>query len=162
MRGVTDYEWEWRGLCNISIHTPHAGSDPPTLFLIVSLTVISIHTPHAGSDATCAISWSSAERFQSTLPMRGVTAHGDQHGRRGAISIHTPHAGSDRSVTLVIFQPEVISIHTPHAGSDLSSLEWKDGFFVFQSTLPMRGVTTALFTVPFVNINFNPHSPCGE
>ena len=64
------------GMSNaISIHTPHAGSDPSGVLFVLHIGRISIHTPHAGSDMFLL---SPAERtnsrFQSTLPMRGVTA----------------------------------------------------------------------------------------
>ena len=35
---------------------------------------ISIHTPHAGSDPQCTYKRRMERRFQSTLPMRGATA----------------------------------------------------------------------------------------
>ena len=55
------------------------------------------------------------------------------------ISIHTPHAGSDCCCSLISAAPAAISIHTPHAGSDRCKVR-----------------------IPAYNINFNPHSPCGE
>ena len=70
--------------------------------------------------------------------MRGATGGANTSIIAWGISIHTPHAGSDdytSSYPGVMF----ISIHTPHAGSD-----------------------AYLMLVDFVNIHFNPHSPCGE
>ena len=57
-------------------------------------------------------------KFQSTLPLRGVT-------------------GVDHAV------PDVgkISIHTPLAGSDKASHPQARTHTAFQSTLPLRGVT---------------------
>ena len=85
--------------------------------------------------------WMLLILFQSTLPMRGVTGSYEYVISLQRISIHTPHAGSDT------VPPEyrllgVISIHTPHAGSDGYSYEKFDKKRRFQSTLPMRGVTT--------------------
>ena len=57
----------------ISIHTPHAGSDTGTLESGEVPEGISIHTPHAGSDFARGDSYDKLVRFQSTLPMRGVT-----------------------------------------------------------------------------------------
>ena len=116
MRGVTDNNTRSYDLDGISIHTPHAGSDTDARN-IHQLISISIHTPHAGSDDPLA---SSSPRFH--------------------ISIHTPHAGSDCSGTGKR-KRSAISIHTPHAGSDQIALQGIDKITVFQSTLPMRGVT---------------------
>ena len=55
----------------ISIHAPHAGSDPKNK-TFNRFQLISIHAPHAGSDN---------EQLQATC--------------NGQISIHAPHAGSD-------------------------------------------------------------------
>ena len=100
----------------ISIHTPHAGSD---IFIIPSnlFSSISIHTPHAGSDLICRSPDHCSVKFQSTLPMRGVTCMLFQYVPTFEISIHTPHAGSD-ALCGEILDPDTISIHTPHAGSD--------------------------------------------
>ena len=56
----------------------------------------------------------------------------------------------------------VISIHTPHAGSDLISFNFLINSSLFQSTLPMRGATHRSSSKFGNNLNFNPHSPCGE
>ena len=58
---------------DISIHTPHAGSDFISPMFLLSPD-ISIHTPHAGSDSmfTPGVGLMPSG-FQSTLPMRGVT-----------------------------------------------------------------------------------------
>ena len=51
MRGATrDVEQRAAQRLDISIHTPHAGSDR-LCPLIYKLDSISIHTPHAGSDS---------------------------------------------------------------------------------------------------------------
>ena len=49
MRGVTSLSTEYGVILDISIHTPHAGSDKIQPWKSV-LGYISIHTPHAGSD----------------------------------------------------------------------------------------------------------------
>ena len=56
------------------------------------------------------------------------------------ISIHTPLAGSDWPDSDKRKQHS-ISIHTPLAGSDPSSQPANTYSGVFQSTLPLRGVT---------------------
>ena len=73
MRGATGRVLcGFRALHPISIHAPHAGSDPshPVSRMIHT---ISIHAPHAGSDGGNA----QCKRVD------------------GLISIHAPHAGSD-------------------------------------------------------------------
>ena len=146
----------------ISIHAPHAGSDPWQGGNHPGPCWISIHAPHAGSDgfaATIARDWPNfnprspcGERpdeffpamvlfvFQSTLPMRGATSLPFQEMQDSYISIHAPHAGSDVLIDKVC-SINFISIHAPHAGSDtVPSLVPLRGF-LFQSTLPMRGAT---------------------
>ena len=95
MRGVTILYDNLTVIINISIHTPHAGSDK------------------WGTDTTRAL-----QKFQSTLPMRGVTGWFVLASLIINISIHTPHAGSDGGVIWIISLRLGISIHTPHAGSD--------------------------------------------
>ena len=144
---------------HISIHTPLAGSDLETGFVILRI-LISIHTPLAGSDLSTFVYRPPFLIFQSTLPLRGAT-----------VVMHPAHAARIFQSTLplrgatptfkcsypeYVFQSTLplrgatkcsfpsravlsISIHTPLAGSDSSSL-------------PTRSPTT----------NFNPHSPCGE
>jgi len=62
------------------------------------------------------------ERFQSTLPMKGVTLTIIQQRR-------------------IIF----VSIHTPNEGSDSRGEGPCAGRAMFQSTLPMKGVTPIFF-----------------
>lgn len=50
MRGAIDSDVPYIIQGNISIHTPHAGSDLLAAFQLVVGLPISIHTPHAGSD----------------------------------------------------------------------------------------------------------------
>ena len=59
-----------------------------------------------------------ADRFQSTLPLRGATVSTNQGMEDKMISIHTPLAGSDVMVDVRHVHPVLISIHTPLAGSD--------------------------------------------
>ena len=60
--------------------------------------------------------------FQSTLPLRGATLQVcDFWGTARMISIHTPLAGSDSDFQRKL-SGETISIHTPLAGSDV--LAW--------------------------------------
>ena len=86
---------------------------------IFCFIIISIHTPHAGSDDCHCTGFKLIWRFQSTLPMRGVT--------KCAQAIVRALTGFQstlpmRGVTAVAF---LIQYHGE----------------TFQSTLPMRGVT---------------------
>ena len=74
MRGATDRTRKGCSLPgHISIHAPHARSDPDVFSQLRMIDIISIHAPHARSDSTAAIA-------DATL---------------AAISIHAPHARSD-------------------------------------------------------------------
>ena len=101
--------------------------------------LVSIHTPLAGSDFRYSSLTSLNVRFQSTLPLRGVTSHRMSVGGSQCVSIHTPLAGSDAD-----------AVSHGHLRQQ------------FQSTLPLRGVTVQKTILHPVLIGFNPHSPCGE
>ena len=122
---------------------------------------ISIHTPHAGSDPHLHRAYAVNGKFQSTLPMRGATQHARRWRLKISISIHTPHAGSD-SCTIRFYVIQNISIHTPHAGSDPATIWRRENLTQFQSTLPMRGATSSDRAFQARIPDFNPHSPCGE
>ena len=79
-------------------------------------------------------------KFQSTLPVWGVTGRQQRAFSGISISIHTPRVGSD------IMEREFlrlvrISIHTPRVGSDLYGIPTSAASDLFQSTLPVWGVT---------------------
>ena len=95
--------------------------------------------------------------FQSTLPLRGVTAARQRVHARIFISIHTPLAGSDeRGHDLDRSEP--ISIHTPLAGSDSAAFISVPSLSIFQSTLPLRGVTES-FDERVVVVDISIHTP---
>ena len=79
---------------------------------------ISIHTPHAGSDPTFIRWFLVFSLFQSTLPMRGATGW-KTHARplRSYFNPHSPCGERPAVHQCLQYQP-AISIHTPHAGSD--------------------------------------------
>ena len=79
----------------ISIHAPHARSDQPHPDDEPAARRISIHAPHARSDKRQTERAEWAEKFQSTLLMRGATLHASRGDERDDISIHAPHARSD-------------------------------------------------------------------
>ena len=145
---------------------------------------ISIHTPHAGSDLS-GFFYSPKKPFQSTLPMRGATAcyhlspdawqisiHTPHAGSdmyippdcelKTPISIHTPHAGSDLLTVIHHLVQVVISIHTPHAGSDARRSATAREFTRISIHTPHAGSDRSPTGCRFQNRHFNPHSPCGE
>ena len=138
MRGATRFILASCKFFCISIHAPHAGSDPTLHTHKGDNMTISIHAPHAGSDTGYSKEGFSFEGFQSTLPMRGATKRIACSAVHQGISIHAPHAGSDKAHAQNHYL-DCISIHAPHAGSD------RAGY----SDLLGRG-------------DFNPRSPCGE
>ena len=141
MRGATRSGLEVVSVKNISIHTPHAGSDRRGQAVISKNADFnphspcgerrawaagwyddldfSIHTPHAGSDLTVTISSKTAQNFQSTLPMRGATWASQNPGL-----------------------PNHFQSTLPMRGATFCKSGF--GFFLgtFQSTLPMRGATS--------------------
>ena len=56
-------------------------------------------------------------------------------------------------------QQRAISIHAPREGSDLAARTGISGVCVFQSTLPVRGATTATRKGDDLTDDFNPRSP---
>ena len=139
MRGATAGCGQCHQCANISIHTPHAGSDRILDFQEICKT-ISIHTPHAGSDRETLEVVKSVASFQSTLPMRGATLalimlsplafNFNPHSPCGERLRHKPTGREYRYFNphspcgerLVTYNRHhvrgTISIHTPHAGSD--------------------------------------------
>ena len=161
MRGATRSGLEVVSVKNISIHTPHAGSDRRGQAVISKNADFnphspcgerrawaagwyddldfSIHTPHAGSDFTFIRSSVGIRQFQSTLPMRGATrcrAYGSPAMDRFQSTLPMRGATEFNSLTMGEIS---ISIHTPHAGSDP----------------PVESIKRSFR-------HFNPHSPCGE
>ena len=122
--------------------------------------------------------------FQSTLPLRGVTAVLPLAGGLVGISIHTPLAGSDLRrrywmLSLHLFQSTLplrgvtfdvhgfaflvgISIHTPLAGSDAVH-EAGAAVLMISIHTPLAGSDPGILEIPTIQtLHFNPHSPCGE
>ena len=138
MRGATKFRLKIALFFNISIHAPHARSDPFDFMFLVAQQ-ISIHAPHARSDSmnpdVKALKKhfnprSSCEErqhhiiplvfviiFQSTLLMRGAT-------RSGLLSIIPPNFNPRSSCE----ERQIVGTRGHH-------------FILFQSTLLMRGAT---------------------
>ena len=144
MRGAT------RGCCcrvrgaEISIHTPHAGSDCP---VSQNLSIRRHFNPHSPCGERRAKKPGHIDRanFNPHSPCGERRYICMEYPINPPISIHTPHAGSDVHIPhyralILNFNPhspcgerrfahrqdspsESISIHTPHAGSD----RWERG-----------------------------------
>ena len=166
----------------ISIHTPLAGSDIPTIEFFAH-EIISIHTPLAGSD------WAYIHTVPSTSYFNPHSPCGERHatasrtrrrrdfnphspcGERqriavakwlyGGISIHTPLAGSDYRPYISAL-PIRISIHTPLAGSDTLRCRNRRRAMYFNPHSPCGERLRRLVPRQDAPCNFNPHSPCGE
>ena len=145
----------------ISIHAPHARSDA-TKAEQTSASSISIHAPHARSDSSSPVYWRLADRFQSTLLMRGATLTPLPPCRQQQISIHAPHARSDMGPLSSQPVSSQISIHAPHARSDSAISRKKALSLLFQSTLLMRGATISRHRSRSCRRHFNPRSSCEE
>ena len=124
---------------SISIHTPLAGSDVLIAGLQTGFFSISIHTPLAGSDEGIQ-SPLFLERFQSTLPSRGVTRRSPRPHSSAIFQSTLPSRGVTQ-INNLYATITAISIHTPLAGSDPDPYTDRQSAVIFQSTLPSRGVT---------------------
>ena len=137
VRGATIQRGGHGDMPSISIHAPRAGSDDRDR-RVHGEVGISIHAPRAGSDHAAL-----------------ATDH------KLGISIHAPRAGSDIDLHDFGIRHE-ISIHAPRAGSDPCDMPKSRPSGAFQSTLPVRGATSARCANPAGTAYFNPRSPCGE
>ena len=122
----------------ISIHTPHAGSDMTAVKRYAD-ECISIHTPHAGSDTEPNVT-RALIRFQSTLPMRGVTYYGPLPSHTSQFQSTLPMRGVTRLLNLTRLCWQFQST-LPMRGVTITGAPSARAFPRFQSTLPMRGVT---------------------
>ena len=123
----------------ISIHTPHAGSDPVIVLLLLLDRHFNPHSP-CGERRLRSLRPSRLCGFQSTLPMRGAT------------------------LTTVCIISQLNGHFNPHSpcGERPLSLMVNVCWLQFQSTLPMRGATSMSAVTCRCLTYFNPHSPCGE
>ncbi len=67
---------------DVSIHAPRAGGDPHISSIHQYTLQVSIHAPRAGGDRSWNPRVVTLQRFQSTPPARGATAHRPSHGRQ--------------------------------------------------------------------------------
>ena len=138
MRGATTIRATLDTVGVISIHAPHAGSDPKTLGKMVDRQ-ISIHAPHAGSDYN-HFPYAQPIIFQSTLPMRGAT--GSPHGFRRYSPDFNPRSPCGERL---MHHSIALNALNFNPRSPCGERHYKEGQYaghnIFQSTLPMRGAT---------------------
>ena len=101
----------------ISTHAPRAGSDLPTVILIVLNLYFNPRSP-CGERPKCKLKTRFLEIFQPTLPVRGATF-----------------------INRYCYISADISTHAPRAGSDGFPVFPRYHFITFQPTLPVRGAT---------------------
>ena len=95
--------------------------------------------------------------FQSTLPVRGATDGDVQDSRSTLISIHAPRAGSDERPAYTAGSFEDFNPRSPCGERHVTRLVHA-GSGKFQSTLPVRGATTAVRSHIF-HIVISIHAP---
>ncbi len=104
------------------------------------LAQVSIHTPNEGSDCTNDLKQHGEMRFQSTLPMKGVTLITCTTSPLSMFQSTLPMKGVTIARSYLRDRDDV-SIHTPNEGSDNAIRRRITINVGFQSTLPMKGVT---------------------
>ena len=144
VRGATHKHGQLQQGHVISIHAPREGSDMPKLGTLGGFR-ISIHAPREGSDGAACANGNNSQAFQSTLPVRGAPGVRSSYMQRGsAISIPAPRVGCDAATLRTYANGVAISIHAPREGSDVFWSGAMASTSQFQSTLPVRGATSAM------------------
>ncbi len=99
-------------------------------------------------------------RFQSTLPVRGATAHTERDASGNEISIHAPRAGSDRQKVERQPSSDHFNPRSP-CGERQCQDRRKHRPYHFNPRSPCGERQETLGRIPRTE-NFNPRSPCGE
>ena len=137
---------------------PPCGERPPDEPICAPFPDISIHAPHAGSDPCIFGYCHFGFKFQSTPPMRGATVDIDILAHKQFNFNPRPPCGE----RLYSFEEHIklaeISIHAPHAGSDCLLCPIVEVFLLFQSTPPMRGATSDAVLILFAS-SISIHAP---
>ena len=131
-----------QGKMDISIHAPHARSDPHFLPCLHQALQISIHAPHARSDFRLQL----IETVVVEISIHAPHARSDPHASRwmasSRISIHAPHARSDSIWSLRLWNTRYFNPRSSceERHGDSSGTPYMTSGF--QSTLLMRGATS--------------------
>ena len=136
---------------------PPRGGRRPGLWSGCCLHLVSIHAPRAGGDAPRHHTCTTNPLFQSTPPARGATEPDFRGDSNAKVSIHAPRAGGDPGGQQV-----------PHCGSCFNPRPPRGGRrivkappvfeFMFQSTPPARGATSA-FRKSWSQVFVSIHAP---
>ena len=121
---------------------------------------ISIHTPHAGSDTSTLRVSSLRLNFNPHSPCGERPGMTSQSHPASHFNPHSP-CGERRDCVSGIHHDLLISIHTPHAGSDHPTGQSHLGWSYFNPHSPC-GERHAISLFGSTQYHFNPHSPCGE
>ena len=125
----------------ISIHAPHARSDPPCrIRCAMSSAKISIHAPHARSDYYTTYTAQKSRNFNPRSSCEERLALNAAADAKAYISIHAPHARSD---FILITLYHVVIDFNPRSSCEerLFRSHRTTMITTFQSTLLMRGAT---------------------
>ena len=127
---------------DISIHAPHARSDPALFAVLAKFVGISIHAPHARSDSFDTGMMSPYVNFNPRSSCEERRARARCGLWRCKISIHAPHARSDWDFFKLRENQPIFQSTLLMRGA--TSAAWLDEATIvkFQSTLLMRGATT--------------------
>ena len=140
-RGATFSRYKFPHLLMISIHAPREGGDTNSISIEMCCSDFNPRPPRGGRPPL--LRHSGGDTYFNPRPPRGgrLRIVGVPCVRFG-ISIHAPREGGDRIKKLLLFG-NVISIHAPREGGDtITSGSWI-ARWIFQSTPPARGATTA-------------------
>ena len=127
-----------RLLCIISIHAPHAGSDPYNPVAAGVTAVFQSTLPMRGATSLLP-SVRPDRQFQSTLPMRGATCCKPSKQADKAFQSTLPMRGATCR-GLIYFAVSAFQSTLPMRGATVVKVRGLIAV-VFQSTLPMRGAT---------------------
>ena len=142
MRGATTMGYVSKVRKDISIHAPHARSDPALFAVLAKFVGISIHAPHARSDSFDTGMMSPYVNFNPRSSCEERRARARCGLWRCKISIHAPHARSDWDFFKLRENQPIFQSTLLMRGA--TSAAWLDEATIvkFQSTLLMRGATT--------------------
>ena len=181
MRGATCDLSCSRQSRSVTIPAPHGGRDEAEHRGVPPAAGFNPRAPCGARPMTLPFS-PSAQRFQSTRPMRGATGRRDEAARLEGVSIHAPHAGRDFIPPSFGGRNKSFNPRAPCGARRLSTqlLHVEEEF---QSTRPMRGATGLdAMADRFVGVSihaphagrdpsaicprrlvmsFNPRAPCG-
>ena len=134
------------GDCKFQSTRPVRGATHPVQ-LPVEGHGISIHAPRAGRDWGAVRARCVTCSFQSTRPVRGATRPLDDLLNGDAISIHAPRAGRDHPLAWDQGGRPYFNPRAP-CGARLTGYNWREAFWTFQSTRPVRGATSSSVSRP--------------